>query len=134
MKCNRENIEEMLKCLCELLVDNIIEVIGMIEFFKFLNVSFEIGSFVLFVDGELVKENLVYLKFWDNEIYSFFWSIDFMLGILDGEGGFVYFMFFLEFLEKMYVNVIEFVLKIVLCEVFVLVFVEIVVGNKLFLI
>lgn len=72
MKCNRENIEEMLKCLCELLVDNIIEVIGMIEFFKFLNVSFEIMSFVLFVDGELVKENLVYLKFWDNEIYSFF--------------------------------------------------------------
>lgn len=129
-KCNRENTEETLKCLRELPVDNITEAIGMTEFSKPLNVSFEIGSFVPSVDGELVKENLAYPKSWDNEIYSFFRSIDFMSGTLDGEGGSAYSMFPSELLEKMHVNVTESVPKTVLCEVLAPVFVETVAGNK----
>lgn len=128
--CNRENTEETLKCLRELPVDNITEAIGMAEFSKPLNVSFEIGSFVPSVDGELVKENLAYPKSWNSEIYSFFRSIDFMSGTLDAEGGSAYSMFPPDLLEKMHVNVTESVPKTVLCEVLAPVFVDTVAGNK----
>lgn len=72
MNCDRGNLLEMFKCFWELLVDNIINLVGMVDFMNFSNIIVEVGSMVLIVDGDLIKEDLVYLKFWDSEVYNFF--------------------------------------------------------------
>lgn len=57
-----------------------------------------------------------------------------MFGILDGEGIMGFFNVFLGVFEKLNVNVVEGVFKSVLCEVIVLMYVEMSVGNIFFLI
>ncbi|XP_061177009.1 acetylcholinesterase-like [Saccostrea echinata] len=127
-KC-KVNIEETLKCLREVPAEKLTATIDMTEFQKPLNLTFVLGSLVPSVDDDLFKENLAYPKSWDDEVYRFFRSIDFISGTLNGEGNMLYMMFSTEIQKKFGFNPLERVPLNVLCEITAPLFVDIVAGN-----
>ncbi|XP_061177111.1 carboxylesterase 1C-like [Saccostrea echinata] len=127
--CEGKEITETLKCLREVPAENITSAIFFNEFQVPLNASFQIGSFVPTVDGDLIKENLAYPKSWDDEAYRFFRSIDYISGTLDGEGNLGYFSLAPDIQEHFKFNSSERVPRSILCEVFAPVFVDTVAGN-----
>lgn len=127
--CKRERISETLSCLQELPVENVTEAITFAEFVNPDNMTVEIGSMSPTVDGILIKTDLSYPNYWDNEVNEFFRSIDFMSGTLDGEGIMGFFNVPPGAFEKLNVNMTESVPKSVLCEVIAPMFVEITAGN-----
>jgi carboxylesterase type B len=94
-----------------------------------LNTSFEGGGFMPNVDGELIKENIRYPRSFDDDIYNFFRSVDFMSGALDGEGNMAYFGLSPQIQEHYQFNITEKFPREVLCEMSAPVFVEMNVGN-----
>ncbi|XP_062619093.1 acetylcholinesterase-like [Saccostrea cucullata] len=127
----KQDVAETLKCLRDVPAENITATIDGIsmEFQKPLNLSFELGSMVPTVDGELFKEHLAYPKSWDDEVYSFFRSIDYMSGTSDGEGIMLHMMLSAEIQEHFKFNVTERVPVSVLCEICAPLFVETAAGN-----
>lgn len=126
----KESIKETLKCLRNIPVNDLIEAISMFEFAKPLNVSFEVRSMIPTIDGELIKENIFYPKSWDNDVYHFFRSIDFMSGTQDGEGNLAFLFLTPDIQEKFEFSASDFVPKSVLCETFAAVYVDKVAGNS----
>lgn len=124
-----EGIADILKCLRDVPVENVTKAVSLMEFFTPLNVTIEIGSMVPTVDGELIKENLVYHNSWDDDVYRFLRSIDFMSGTLDGEGNVAYMLMTPQLQEKFQFNISESLPLRVLCEVVAASFVNKVVGN-----
>ncbi|XP_048755017.2 acetylcholinesterase-like [Ostrea edulis] len=128
--CNdKGDVSETLKCLQEIPVENITYAFSMMDFRAALNTSYESGGFIPNVDGELIKENIGYPKSFDDDIYSFFRSIDFMSGTLDGEGSMVYMGITPQMQEHYEFNITEKVPRAVLCEMYAPVFVETAFGN-----
>ncbi|XP_062619060.1 carboxylesterase 1C-like [Saccostrea cucullata] len=125
----KEEVTETLKCLREVPAENITSAIFFNDFQVPLNSTFQIGSLVPTVDGDLIKENLMYPKSWDDETYRFFRSIDYISGTLDGEGNLGYFSLAPSIQEHFKFNTSVRVPKSILCEVFAPVFVETVAGN-----
>ncbi|XP_061177010.1 liver carboxylesterase B-1-like [Saccostrea echinata] len=123
------DIAETLKCLRDLPVENLTATIKLLEFQSPLNVSFVLGSMGPTIDGDLIKDNLAYPKSWDDDVYSFFRSIDFMSGTLDGEGILVYSMLSQEIQERFNLNISERVPVSILCESFAPSYVNTVAGN-----
>ncbi|XP_062619061.1 bile salt-activated lipase-like [Saccostrea cucullata] len=123
------NVTETLKCLKDIPAENFPAAISMMEFVKPLNLTFELGSMVPTVDGDLFKDHLAYPKSWDDDVYRFFRSIDFMSGTLDGEGDSMYEMLSPETQEHFKFNSSERVPVSVLCEMLAPGFVDTVAGN-----
>ncbi|XP_048755012.2 carboxylesterase 1C-like [Ostrea edulis] len=129
--CNdKEDVSEILKCLQKIPVENITNAITMMDLQTPIYMSTELGGFVPNVDGELIKENLAYPGSSDNDIYSFFRTVDFMSGTLNGEGNVVYGSMTPQLQERFEFNVTEKIPKTVLCEMTAPVFVETAVGNS----
>jgi carboxylesterase type B len=126
---NKGDVSETLKCLQELPVENITYAITMMEFQARLNTSYESGGFIPSVDGELIQENIGYTRSFDDDMYSFFRSVDFMSGTLNGEGSMVYMGITPQIQELYQFNITEKVPREVLCEMYAPVFVEAVFGN-----
>ncbi|XP_048755006.2 carboxylesterase 1C-like isoform X2 [Ostrea edulis] len=127
--CNKEDVSEILKCLQEISVDNITNSVTVMDMMKPLNTSIDFGGFVPNVDGELIKENLAYPGSSDDDIYSFFRTVDYMSGTLDGEGNMEYLGIGPDIQEHYKFNVTEKISKRFLCEMTAPVYVEMAVGN-----
>ncbi|XP_061176337.1 acetylcholinesterase-like [Saccostrea echinata] len=127
----KEDIAETLSCLRDIPAENLTAAIDGIsmEFQKPLNLSFELGSMVPSVDGVLIKENLAHPKSWDDKVYSFFRSIDFISGTSDGEGNMLHMMFSKEIQDHFKFNASERVPVSVLCEICAPLFVDTAAGN-----
>ncbi|XP_061179963.1 bile salt-activated lipase-like [Saccostrea echinata] len=126
---DKGDISETLKCLQEIPVENITNAFTMAELTPPLNTSVNTASMSPCVDGELIKKNVAYPWSVDDEIYSFFRSIDFMSGTLDGEGNLVYMLLNAEIQEYYEFNVTEKIPLRVLCEISAPVYIEQTVGN-----
>nr|XP_022307375.1 carboxylesterase 5A-like isoform X3 [Crassostrea virginica] len=82
----KQDVAKTLECLQELPVENITNAVTFMDMLVPLNLTIEAGGFLPSIDGELIKENIGYTKSFDDELYRFFRSIDFMSGTTDGEG------------------------------------------------
>ena len=123
------NVAEIVQCLQEIPVFNLTYAVTVADLQNPLNMSFEPGCFVPNVDGELIKENLVYHKSPNDEAYRFFRTVDFMSGTLDGEGNMAYISMTPEIQEKFDFNVTEKLPLSVLCEMVAPGFVQQTAGN-----
>jgi carboxylesterase type B len=129
--CNdKEDVSEIVHCLQELPVENITNALTMVDLMVPMNMSYEVGGFVPNVDGELIKENIAYPQSSNNDIYSFFRTVDFMSGTLNGEGNTVCMGMTPELQERFKFNVTEQIPKTVLCEMTAPIFVKSAVGNS----
>ncbi|XP_062619323.1 carboxylesterase 1C-like [Saccostrea cucullata] len=126
---DKGGIAETLECLRGVSAENLTAAVPMMEFEKSFNISFEFGSLVPTVDGELIKENLAYPKSWDDEIYRFFRSIDYISGTLDAEGNSLPLILSEETQNHFNFNVSERVPVSVLCEMLAPTFVNTATGN-----
>jgi carboxylesterase type B len=129
--CKDKDISNTLKCLQEIPVENITYAITLMDMQKpNMNTTLEFGGLIPNVDGELIKENLAYPRSPDDEIYSFFRSLDFMSGTMNGEGNLVYSAMTPKIQEHYDFSVSEKIPKRILCEMYAPEFVDLVVGNE----
>jgi carboxylesterase type B len=119
----------ILKCLRDVPVENFTDVFSYMDFFSSVNVSVDLGSMLPTVDGELIKADLIYPKSWDDDVYGFFRSVDFMSGTLDGEGDLTNLLITPELQEKLQFNITESLPLKVLCKVMVPAYVDRIAGN-----
>ncbi|XP_062586567.1 carboxylesterase 1C-like [Saccostrea cucullata] len=126
---DEKDVSDILRCLQDLPVDNITNAVTMMDLMTPMNTSFITGGFTPSIDGELIKEHLAYPKSSEASIYSFFRSVDFMSGTLNGEGNLVYMGISPQIQEQFDFNVTEKIPLSYLCEITAPTFVELAVGN-----
>ncbi|XP_061179962.1 carboxylesterase 1C-like [Saccostrea echinata] len=126
---DKDEVSEILKCLQDLPAENITNALTFMDLQTPLNTSFITGGLTPCIDGELIKEHLAYPRSSDDSIYSFFRTVDFMSGTLDGEGNMVYLGISPQIQEHFDFNVTEKIPLGVLCEIHAPTYVETVVGN-----
>jgi carboxylesterase type B len=124
-----DGIADVLKCLRDVPADNITGAFSYMDYFTPSNGTMELGSMVPTVDGELIKEDLVYPRSWDDDVYGFLRSVDFMSGTLDGEGSIAYEILAPGLQEKYKFNATESLPLVILCEAMAASYVDRVAGN-----
>lgn len=128
--CNdKGDVAETLHCLQELPVENITNAMTMLDITDSQNATFQAGGLYPAADGKLIDEQMAYPKSPEDKSYTFFRSLDFMSGTLDGEGNMLYMGLSPEVQEKYNFNVTEKIPKSVLCEMTAPVFINNAVGN-----
>eukprot|EP00105_Crassostrea_gigas_P036829 XP_019920977.1 PREDICTED: fatty acyl-CoA hydrolase precursor, medium chain isoform X1 [Crassostrea gigas] len=126
---DKRDAAETLDCLQKLPVENITNAIMLPDIMDFQNVSYQAGGLYPSVDGKLIDEHLAYPKSPEDKSYTFFRSLDFMSGTLDGEGNMLYMGLTPDVQKKYNFSVTEKIPKSVLCEMTAPVFVNNAVGN-----